>query len=320
MRRAALSLIPALGLLAAAACSPPAPVDPVLRPRDRPDRAEMAPEPRDLAIRPRSPESLLLAEYYRRVEDGLVTQGLLRRDPGGRDTPFDADRLARTFERVALYQEYDTASGSLVARETPSQLHRWERPIRIEARFGPSVSPVNRLRDKAALSRYAARLARVTGHPIEMAERNGNFTVYFVSEDDRRALGTELQRLSAQISGPALRSVIDLPRSSYCVVLAIDPDDSGRYTRAVAIIRAEHPDLLRLSCIHEEVAQGLGLSNDTPIARPSVFNDDEEFALLTTHDEYLLRMLYDPRLRPGMSIEEARPIVRQIARELLPDT
>jgi hypothetical protein len=57
--------------------------------------------------------------------------------------------------------------------------------------------------------------------------------------------------------------------------------NSGAYTRAVAVVRAEHPDLLRQSCIHEEIAQGLGLPNDSPAARPSIFNDDEEFALLT---------------------------------------
>ena len=44
--------------------------------------------------------------------------------------------------------------------------------------------------------------------------------------------------------------------------------DSGTYTRAFAVIRAEHPDLLRLSCLHEEIAQGLGLANDSPRARP----------------------------------------------------
>ena len=50
-----------------------------------------------------------------------------------------------------------------------------------------------------------------------------------------------------------------------------------RILAAVAIVRGEHPDLMRLSCIHEELAQGLGLANDSPYARPSVFNDDEEF-------------------------------------------
>ena len=43
----------------------------------------------------------------------------------------------------------------------------------------------------------------------------------------------------------------------------------------------------------------MGLPNDSPEARPSLFNDDLEFALLTEHDAVLLRMLYDPRLRPG---------------------
>ena len=43
----------------------------------------------------------------------------------------------------------------------------------------------------------------------------------------------------------------------------------------------------------------MGLPNDSPEARPSLFNDDLEFALLTEHDAILLRMLYDPRLRPG---------------------
>ena len=84
------------------------------------------------------------------------------------------------------------------------------------------------------------------------------------------------------------------------------------------MIRAELPDRLRLSCIHEELAQGMGLANDSPDARPSIFNDDEEFAYLTAHDERLLKMLYDPRLRPGMTEAEALPIVTRIAAELAP--
>ena len=100
-------------------------------------------------------------------------------------------------------------------------------------------------------------------------------------------------------------------------MIAFSEAGSTTYTKAVALIRGEHPDLLRLACIHEELAQGLGLANDSPQARPSIFNDDEEFGLLTTHDELLLRMLYDPRLTPGMSAAEAAPIARRIASELM---
>ncbi|MFO7759375.1 MAG: DUF2927 domain-containing protein, partial [Roseovarius sp.] len=51
---------------------------------------------------------------------------------------------------------------------------------------------------------------------------------------------------------------------------------------------------------------------DSPTARPSIFNDDDEFALLTRHDEILLELLYDPALDPGMTPDEARPILRRL--------
>jgi len=81
----------------------------------------------------------------------------------------------------------------------------------------------------------------------------------------------------------------------------------------IVLIRAEHPPLTRLSCVNEEMAQAMGLPNDSRAARPSLFNGDLEFALLTEHDAVLLRMLYDPRLRPGMSVDEVRPLLPAIA-------
>ena len=65
------------------------------------------------------------------------------------------------------------------------------------------------------------------------------------------------------------------------------------------------------------MTQGLGLGNDSPQARPSIFNDDDEFALLTTHDEMLLKLLYDPKVTPGMDVDEVRPIVAARAAELM---
>jgi len=89
------------------------------------------------------------------------------------------------------------------------------------------------------------------------------------------------------------------------------------FVSAVVMLRTEHEGMMMEACIHEEIAQMLGLPNDSPTAYPSIFNDNEEFALLTRHDEMLLKILYDPRLQVGMSIEEVRPIARQIAREVV---
>jgi len=111
--------------------------------------------------------------------------------------------------------------------------------------------------------------------------------------------------------------VRDLPLSVSCLVLAFSRSGTDVYTDAIAVIRAELPELSRRACYYEELAQGMGLPNDSPRARPSLFNDTAEFAVLTTLDEQLLRMLYDPRLRIGMREREARPVIRRIASELM---
>jgi DUF2927 family protein len=267
---------------------------------------------------PDSGASAELADYYARVQNGLLAQGLLRTDGGGPDVPFTSRDLVRNFLRVAFYEEYADTGGQLVARESASRMHRWAMPVTLSVEFGASIDPATRTRDTNEVTGFTRRLARVTGHSVRNVPAGaGNFRVFIVNEDERRALAPTLKRIMPNISTTALNTVVNLPRSTYCLAFATDPEQDGTYNQAVAVIRAEHPDLLRASCIHEEVAQGMGLSNDYALARPSIFNDDEEFGFLTTHDELLLKMLYDPRLRPGMREAEARPIVEQIARELM---
>lgn len=266
----------------------------------------------------RSAESEKLAQYYARLQADLLVQGLLRQDGGGPDTPFDSDMLARNFETIAFFNEY--AEGALIQSRNrqPSLLSRWAAPIRINVVFGASTPPAQIETDSAAVTSFASRLTRVTGHPISVSDRNPNFHVLFMGEDDAGDLPATIARLMPEMLPSTRRVLTTLPTSIYCVVVAFaDGPDPQVYTRAMALIRSEHPDLMRLSCIHEEIAQGLGLANDSPGVRPSIFNDDDEFALLTSHDEKLLAMLYDPRLRPGMTLDEARPLLRTLARDAM---
>ncbi len=263
-----------------------------------------------------TPDSAAARAYYGQVQQALLSQGLLRTDGGGADTPYTDTMLARNFTRIALYDEYARDSNGTVARETSAELRRWQQPVRVAVRFGASVSSERRATDTARVGSYLGRLAQVTGHSISLDDTNPNFFVYFVSEDERRALGPTISALLPDLTSGDVAGVTSMPRSTYCIVLAQSKGNTGVYQRAFAVIRSEHPDLLRLSCIHEEIAQGLGLPNDSALARPSIFNDDEEFALLTSMDEAMLRMLYNPALRSGMNEAEARPIIDLLARRL----
>ncbi|NCU20997.1 DUF2927 domain-containing protein [Candidatus Falkowbacteria bacterium] len=276
-----------------------------------------APPPADPALPTPGPESVAMRGYFANVAQMLQGQGLLRQDTAPRDAPFTARQLTENFIRIALYDEYAREGGSIVARQSASRLRRWAEPVRMNVEFGASVPQAQRRADSARIGGYAGQLARATGHPVMVSDRAPNFTVMVLNEGERRGIGPRLATLVPGIDAGALRAVADLSPATFCIVFAFSEPSSATYTRAVAVIRGEHPDILRLSCIHEELAQGMGLANDSPAARPSIFNDDEEFALLTRHDEMLLRILYDPRLRPGMTEAEARPIVETIAAELM---
>lgn len=266
----------------------------------------------------RSLRSAELQRHYERVQANLLAKGLMRTDGGGPDTPYDAATLAKNFETIAFYDEYARGAGLSSRGGKAGRLRRWEDPVRVTVGFGNSVPQEVRLRDRQMIAAYTERLAGVTEHPITMSPVRPNFHVLFMSEDDKEQLIEELRVLVPDVTEDTLDIFRNLPRSIYCLVVASSP--TGRpntYHKAIALVRAEHPDLVRLSCVHEEMAQGLGLANDDPRVRPSIFNDDDEFALLTSHDEHLLRILYDPRLRPGMTLERARPIIQTIARELM---
>ncbi|MDS9466031.1 DUF2927 domain-containing protein [Paracoccus sp. MBLB3053] len=283
----------------------------------RRDRAERARAANDAAAAAAdTPASTNMRDYLQGVEETLVARGLLRTDSGN-EIEMTPERLTDDFVRIALYDEYSRDGGQLVSRPSPAPLRRWEQPVRLNIEFGASVSSAQRARDRSDIAAFASRLQSASGRPVSLGIDNGNFTVLIVSEDERHQIGPRLAQLVPGIPEGDISALRELSPQNYCTVFAYSRGNIATYDRAVALIRSETPPRLRRSCIHEEIAQGLGLANDSRLVRPSIFNDDEEFAYLTPHDELLLKILYDPRLRPGMNEAEARPIVLEIARELL---
>lgn len=284
-----------------------------------------APDPAPTPVAATAPQapseaSEAIRIYYQRVENDLLIRGLLRVDGGGPDTPVTAEMLARNFERITFFDEHRFGARLEKSDGQERLLSRWDTPVRISMEFGPSVPDDIVAQDSAMVRQFAGRLARVTGHPIAAGRSRANFHVLVVGEDDRTAMQPRYRALLPGLNNPQLAQLLALPRDMHCLVVVSHADGAEpRILSAVAIVRAEHPDLLRRACYHEEIAQGLGLVNDSPFARPSIFNDDDEFALLTSHDEALLAMLYDLRLSIGMSADEARPIVKILAQEMLGD-
>ncbi len=282
------------------------------------------PKPRPQSVKPvqttPSAESQQVAAYYAKVQDRLRAKGRLRQELEPSDALFSATDLVKNFERVALFDEYSVHGGQFVERQTASSLRRWERPVRIGLNFGPSVSEDQRKIDTAYVRSFSTRLARISGLDIQVTDaRRANFSILFLNLDEQKSYTPNLLGRVKYLVPQILSEIQTSPRGIFCAAYAVsDVNSLSGYKGAVILIKAEHRGLMRQSCIQEEMTQALGLANDSPKARPSIFNDDEEFSLMTRHDELLLQMLYDKRLTIGMTVKTAHPIVQQIAHELLP--
>lgn len=257
-----------------------------------------------------------LASYYQQMEQQLVSQGRLRQER--RSASLDASTLARNFMAIAMRSEYSLRGGGAAQGGGTSPLRRWEQPIRLGVHFGASVSGPQQQRDLSTVQSVAQRLQRASGHSISVVNSAPNFHVLILNDNERANARSILQQIAPGLSRAAQGAILRMRPNTFCMVVAIpgaNPADG--YQQAIAIVRAEHPPLMRRSCIEEELAQGMGLANDSPHAWPSIFNDDEEFGVLTRHDELLLRMLYHDSLRCGMSAGAVDDYVEALARSVL---
>ncbi|SLN44163.1 hypothetical protein AQS8620_01762 [Aquimixticola soesokkakensis] len=71
-------------------------------------------------------------------------------------------------------------------------------------------------------------------------------------------------------------------------------------------------------CLHEELAQSLGPLNDLYRLTDSVFNDDNFHSVLTGFDMLVLKTIYDPALRSGMSRAQVAAALPAILARLNP--
>lgn len=92
-------------------------------------------------------------------------------------------------------------------------------------------------------------------------------------------------------------------------------DEASRIQRAEVILVVDAGDFVFRDCAYEEILQALGPINDDDTVPWTMFNDDVSLGFFGIYDQFLLNVLYDPRVRPGMTREDVRGILPSV----LPD-
>jgi Protein of unknown function (DUF2927) len=215
----------------------------------------------------------------RRLLAAVAVAAALAPWPAAADMP-PLDTLLRQYVEVAFRNEFGGAHRF-------DRIVKWQEPIRARLE-GPNAEAY-----KAQVERQFAVLTRLTGLSIEVVDgfrpfANVNMTITFIDTGGRGPENPERACFS----------------SAY-------EDDKFVIRRAEIMITADIPEL-RQHCIVEEISQALGLLNDSTIIFPSIFHDDSRQQALSPWDELMFYAHYDPRIKPGMTINEAMPIIREI--------
>lgn len=92
----------------------------------------------------------------------------------------------------------------------------------------------------------------------------------------------------------------------------IAKDRSYRIRRAEVILPADADDFSFYDCAYEELLQALGIINDDSSVPWTMFNDDVQMGFFDVYDQHLVNILYDPRVRPGMTKDEVNKLLPQV--------
>lgn len=93
-------------------------------------------------------------------------------------------------------------------------------------------------------------------------------------------------------------------------------DESYRIMRSEVLLVVDEGEFVFYDCAYEEILQALGPINDDRTVSWSMFNDDVSMGFFDIYDQILLNLVYDPRIMPGMTKEEALALVPQILPEV----
>ncbi len=92
----------------------------------------------------------------------------------------------------------------------------------------------------------------------------------------------------------------------------IAKDESYRILRAEVLLPVDAGEFQFYDCAYEELLQSLGLINDDSSVPWTMFNDNVQMGFFDVYDQYLVNLLYDPRIRPGMTKAEVDVLLPDI--------
>ena len=198
-------------------------------------------------------------------------------------TDFTDEEIKNGFFKIAFNAELQLGAPA-------ERVRKFDEPVRI---FLDSKSNIDRRPEIAAVITDIRAHVNHLDVAVTDDREAANFVVRLVAARD-------LDRTIRSLYGNDKAKRIQQALNPQCLS-GIGKDQRYRIRRAEVILPVDTGDFTFYDCAYEELLQALG-----------AINDDVQMGFFDVYDQYLLNILYDPRVRPGMTKEEVNALLPDV--------
>jgi hypothetical protein len=206
---------------------------------------------------------------------------------------FTDSEIIEGFLKIAFGAEYHLAG-------RVDRIRKYEVPVRVFA-------DGNRADRKAQLSKVVADIARRVQHlDIAMADNSDGAHVLVKLVRDR-----DLFRTISTFYGSERAREIHTSLDPQCLS-GFRKNEKFEIEHSDVILTVDNGDFIFFDCAYEELLQSLGPINDTSSVPWTMFNDNVSMGFFDVYDQYILNVLYDPRIKAGMTVGEVKAVLPEV--------
>ncbi len=207
---------------------------------------------------------------------------------------FTDREIADGFFKVAFGAEYHLAG-------RVDRIRKYDVPVRVLA------AGVDHPVRKAQLAKVVADIGRRIEHlDIAMADAREAANVRVTLVRDRDLFRT-IRSFYGEERAREIRKSLD----PQCLS-GFRKSEKFEIEHSDVILTVDNGDFTFLDCAYEELLQALGPINDTSSVPWTMFNDKVSMGFFDVYDQYLLNILYDPRIKAGMTMAEVQAVLPEV--------
>ena len=206
---------------------------------------------------------------------------------------FTDSEIVDGFLKTAFGAEYHLAG-------KVDRIRKYDTPVRVFA-------DGTRADRKAQLAKVVADIAaRVQHLDIAMANSGDDANVLVKLVRDR-----DLYRTITTFYGSERAKEIRSSLDPQCLS-GFRKNERFEIEHSDVILTVDNGDFVFLDCAYEELLQSLGPINDTSSVPWTMFNDNVSMGFFDVYDQYILNILYDPRIKAGMTVAEVKAVLPEV--------